>query len=81
MWSDQLGSDLRQVKDPFTEYFVKRTLHESAAVITVSEDLRRHALAMGAPPEKVVSILNGYDASVFHYRDRDQERRDLGSGS
>ena len=72
-----IGSDLRQIKDPFTAYFVKQTLLESAAVITVSEDLRRHALAMGAPAEKVFAIPNGYDASVFHYGDRDSERRSL----
>ena len=73
-----IGSDLRQIKDPFTTYFVKRTVLESAAVITVSEDLRRHALAMGAAPDKVFAILNGYDASVFHYGARDRERRALG---
>lgn len=75
-----IGSDLRQIKDPFTEYFVKRTLHEAAGVITVSDELRRCALELGAAPEKVVSILNGHDESMFCYRGRGEARRELGLG-
>jgi glycosyltransferase involved in cell wall biosynthesis len=48
---------------------------EAAGVITVSEELRQRAIALGIPPGKVTTILNGCDASVFYPGDRDQARR------
>ena len=45
-----------------------RALRRAARVITVSEALRRYAISLGAAPERVKTIPNGVDASVFHPR-------------
>jgi teichuronic acid biosynthesis glycosyltransferase TuaC len=57
---------------------VRRTMLDAAAVITVSEELRQQAIAMGVPGIKVHTILNGTDGSIFHPGDRDQARREAG---
>ena len=43
----------------------------------VSRDLREKALAMGAPSDRICTIVNGCDTSVFHVRDREQAREKL----
>jgi teichuronic acid biosynthesis glycosyltransferase TuaC len=73
-----IGSDLRRIADPFTRHFVRRTVREAAGVITVSDDLRQRAIALGARPENVSAILNGCDRSIFHRGDRDGARRQAG---
>jgi glycosyltransferase involved in cell wall biosynthesis len=73
-----IGSDLRRIGDPFTRRLVRQTLHEASAVITVSEDLRQLAIAFGVPPERITTILNGYDDSIFHPGDREEARRKVG---
>jgi glycosyltransferase involved in cell wall biosynthesis len=72
------GSDLRWVKDRFTRFFVRKTLLNSAAVLTVSGELRDQAIRFGASPSRVHTILNGCDSSVFHYRSRPEVRSRLG---
>ena len=73
-----IGSDLRTRDDPFTIRLVAKTLKEAGAVITVSGELRRKAIEMGAPPENVTAILNGCDVTVFHPGDRAEARRQVG---
>lgn len=73
-----IGSDLRCIADPVTRHFVRRTLAESAGVITVSEELRQQALAFGIDPGKVTAILNGCDTSIFFNGDRAEARASLG---
>ncbi len=73
-----LGSDLRVIKDPFTYWGVRRALREADSVVTVSDDLRHRAIALGAAPEKVHKILNGCDSSIFRLRDRAEARAVLG---
>lgn len=75
-----IGSDLGRIRDRFTCALVRRTLKAADGVITVSEDLRRLAIGLGAQPDKVTTILNGCDPSVFHPGDRDEARRALGAG-
>jgi glycosyltransferase involved in cell wall biosynthesis len=48
------------------------------AVITVSEDLRAHAIDAGAAPERVHTVLNGIEPSLFFLRDRAAVRPLLG---
>jgi len=71
------GSDLRRIRDPFTRMWVARTVRGADFVLTVSEDLRQHAIRMGAPPNGVRTIRNGCDGQVFHYRDQQEARREL----
>jgi glycosyltransferase involved in cell wall biosynthesis len=51
---------------------------EAAAVITVSEALRQRLIALGAAPEKIVTLRNGVDLETFRPVDRDAARRALG---
>lgn len=73
-----IGSDLRRIPDSFTRALVRWTLRSADGVITVSEDLRRCAIALGASPDKVTTILNGCDMAVFYPGDRNEARRALG---
>ena len=73
-----IGSDLRRIQDLFTKYLVRKTLEGAARVITVSEDLRRIAIQFGVSPDKVTTIVNGYDDSLFYPGDREDARRALG---
>jgi teichuronic acid biosynthesis glycosyltransferase TuaC len=53
-------------------------LRRAARVIAVSESLRRDAVSLGIPAEKVRVIGNGIDPEVFHPVDRIEARRALG---
>ena len=72
------GSDLRRIGDRATAYFTRRTVREASAVLAVSEDLRQHALRMGAPADRVKTVLNGCDGDIFRPSDRDAARTELG---
>jgi glycosyltransferase involved in cell wall biosynthesis len=71
-----LGSDLRRI-DSLTKHMVRYTLKHASAVLTVSEELRRRAIGMGVPPDRVTTVLNGIDTSRFHLGDRAAARREL----
>jgi glycosyltransferase involved in cell wall biosynthesis len=75
------GSDLRRIGDRATAYFTRRALREASGVITVSDDLRQHALRMGAPGDRVKTVLNGCDGDVFRPSDRGAARAELGIAS
>ncbi len=47
-------------------------------LFTVSDDLRRKAITLGAHPERTLAIHNGCDLSVFHPRNRAEARLKLG---
>jgi len=53
-------------------------LRRAARVIAVSESLKRDAVALGVPAEKVRVIENGIDPEVFRPVDRIEARRSLG---
>jgi teichuronic acid biosynthesis glycosyltransferase TuaC len=72
-----IGSDVRRITDPYIRHLVRRTVVEAAGVITVSEELRQRTIALGVPPERVTTILNGCDGTVFRPGDRDEARRRL----
>lgn len=73
-----IGSDINAIGDPLSRWYTRKVLRNAGALLTVSEDLRRKALAMGAPPSKSRTILNGCDLSVFRPADRAQAREQLG---
>jgi len=73
-----IGSDVRRLSDAYIRHLIRRTLTEAAGVITVSEELRQRAIAMGVPPDRVTAIRNGCDGTVFRPGDRDEARRLLG---
>jgi glycosyltransferase involved in cell wall biosynthesis len=72
-----VGSDVHSIGDPFSAMHTRTVLREADFLVTVSEDLRKRAVAMGAAPEKTRTIVNGCDVSVFHVRDRAEARLKL----
>lgn len=72
------GSDLR-ARDRLSLALTGRALRASAALLTVSEDLRRIAIARhGMDASRVVTIPNGCDTTIFHPGDRHAARAALG---
>jgi glycosyltransferase involved in cell wall biosynthesis len=55
----------------------RTVLRETDFLVTVSDDLRKKAVTMGAPPEKTRAVVNGCDLSVFHVGDRLEARQKL----
>jgi teichuronic acid biosynthesis glycosyltransferase TuaC len=72
-----IGSDLNNIGDPISARLTRTVLSEADFLLTKSEDLRRKAVLMGAPPEKTRVVLNGCDLSQFHVGDRAEARRTL----
>ena len=73
-----IGSDINRIGDPISCLHTRAVLREADFLVTVSDDLRLKAVAMGATAEKTRAIVNGCDLSVFHVRDRFEARRKLG---
>lgn len=73
-----IGSDLRAIPDAFGRHLVRSTLSQADFVLTVSSELRQHALHLGATVERSAAILNGCDVSVFHPASQEEARRRLG---
>jgi teichuronic acid biosynthesis glycosyltransferase TuaC len=73
-----IGSDINRIGDSITARLTRTVLREADALLTVSDDLRVKAVAMGAPSERAHAVVNGCDLGVFHPRDRLEARRTLG---
>jgi glycosyltransferase involved in cell wall biosynthesis len=72
------GSDLR-ARDRLSLALTAHALRESAALLTVSEDLRRIAIERhGMNPSHVATIPNGCDTTIFHPGSQQQARAALG---
>lgn len=73
-----LGSDIH-VRDKMNAWFTRRTIAGADALLTVSEAMRRTAIkTFGAAPNKVHTIVNGYNTAVFHLRSQQAMREKLG---
>lgn len=73
-----LGSDIH-VRSGITEHLTRSTIAQADALLTVSENMRQTAIArFGARPDKVHTIVNGFDTRVFHPRDQTAMRRKFG---
>ncbi|MGO9776849.1 MAG: glycosyltransferase [Terracidiphilus sp.] len=73
-----IGSDINRIGDPLSAMHTRAVLREADAVVTVSGDLRRKVLAMGAAPQTTRALVNGCNLSVFHPSDRLAARQKLG---
>jgi glycosyltransferase involved in cell wall biosynthesis len=72
------GSDIR-VRDAVSRRLTRTVVQSADRLLVVSEDLGRLAASeYGADPRRVQAIPNGCDASIFHPRERDAMRRELG---
>jgi len=72
-----IGSDIHSIGDRLSAMYTREVLREADFMVTVSDDLRQRALAMGASPERSRAVVNGCDLSVFHFADRSEARRHL----
>jgi len=73
-----IGSDLNRIGGSLSARHTRTVLREADAIVTVCEDLRRAAVAEGAPAAKTRAILNGCDIEAFRPGDRSQARERLG---
>ena len=71
-----LGSDLRGIST-FRRIAAGQTMRSASFVVTVSEELRKCATELGIPPEKIRTIRNGCDSSIFNPADRATARAEL----
>jgi teichuronic acid biosynthesis glycosyltransferase TuaC len=73
-----LGSDIH-VRSGIGAWLTRRTIERVDALVTVSEAMRRSAIAdFGADPSRVETIVNGFNASVFRPLPRAAARAALG---
>ena len=72
-----IGSDLNRIGDPISALHTRTVVREADVLVTVSGDLRRKAVAMGASTTRIRTIHNGSDRSIFHTRDRVAAKRKL----
>src|ERR1700761_2207250 len=72
-----IGSDINQIDNATSAKLTRKVLREGDFTVTVSEDLRKKAVALGAPAEKTRTILNGCDTSIFRPHDRLAARQKL----
>lgn len=73
-----IGSDINRIGDAISAMHTRTVLRESDFVLSVCDDLRKKAVAMGARPERARAILNGCDLSTFHVIDKLDARKKLG---
>jgi len=71
------GSDLLQIPSAGVRDKIADALRRASFVLLVSEDMRQHALKLGARPEFARTVNNGCDSSVFRLGDRGEARSAL----
>jgi glycosyltransferase involved in cell wall biosynthesis len=72
------GSDLR-ARDPISRHMARRVVRDADRLLVVSKDLERIATTRdGARADRVRVIPNGCDSKIFHIRDRQAARDELG---
>ena len=72
------GSDLHRLPDFLCRRMTGTALRDADAVVTVTEELRRTAIGLGANPERTLSIPNGCDATIYKPMASREARRALG---
>jgi glycosyltransferase involved in cell wall biosynthesis len=72
-----IGSDIHSIGDRISAMRTRTVLRGADFLVTVSDDLRKKAVALGAPPEKTRAIVNGCDLAIFRPHDRTQARLQL----
>lgn len=72
------GSDVCRINGRVLRELTRRTLSRASFVITVSEELRRRAIQLGARPAQSKAVPNGCDLSVFHPSNTLQARASVG---
>lgn len=63
---------------PIRKMQIQYALKKADLIISVADALRRGAIALGADPNRSVTISNGVDTKLFFPIDREEARRKLG---
>jgi teichuronic acid biosynthesis glycosyltransferase TuaC len=72
-----LGSDIH-VRSGISERLTRRVIAQCDALIAVSETMRRYAIErFGAVPQRVHTITNGFNTSVFKVVPKSEARQEL----
>jgi len=72
------GTEVRHSRDEVLRHYLREALAGADRIFTVSDSLRRIALAQGVDPGKVVVVANGVDYEKFYPVDRKTVREKLG---
>lgn len=73
------GSDVTEWPDfPGPARLIRAAIRDADALIAVSDALAERLRTMGANPDRVTTLRNGVDTSLFRPVDRDTARHDLG---
>ena len=73
-----IGSDLNRISGALTGVWTRQALRRADGMLTVSHDLARTAMKMGARAGTTEALLNGCDTAVFYPHDRGEARAALG---
>jgi teichuronic acid biosynthesis glycosyltransferase TuaC len=73
-----IGTDLNVSGDPISSYLARQVLSRADLVLTVSDELRAKVMGRGIREDKVRTIHNGCDSTVFHPGEPPEARRELG---
>jgi teichuronic acid biosynthesis glycosyltransferase TuaC len=73
------GSDINVIsKLPGPRRLMQWLLPRAARVVAVSRPLAEEVADLGVPRERIAIVMNGVDGELFHPRDRQAARRQLG---
>jgi len=69
------GTDLTLIPEAAeTRKLVVEAAGQATAMVTVCEDLRQRLIALGAPADRVLTLRNGVDLTLFSPKDREAAR-------
>ncbi|MCB1867846.1 MAG: glycosyltransferase [Gammaproteobacteria bacterium] len=72
------GTEVRHSQVPKLYPKLIHALNNANRIFSVSESLRRHAISLGIPPEKIIVVGNGVDMKKFSPLPKAEARRQLG---
>jgi len=72
------GSDVCRIDGIVMRELTRQTLSRASFVITVSEQIRRRSIQLGARPSHTRTVRNGCDLSVFHPVSKAEARARVG---
>jgi glycosyltransferase involved in cell wall biosynthesis len=59
------GTEIRHSRTPLLRPLLVKALQRAQRIITVSDSLRRHAISLGIPADKITVVGNGVDTEKF----------------
>jgi teichuronic acid biosynthesis glycosyltransferase TuaC len=72
------GTEVPLARDPRRRRRLVAALQRATRIFSVSESLKRHAMALGVAGDKIQVVGNGVDMGTFHRVDRATARQRLG---